>query len=145
MNQSALGSSGTPRNMLREGRREVQATSLTVAAWAKKQAGAAAFEELRSVCVIPASEKHNLYHGKPSLGHVFLQVEALEAVWFFKEWIRKQEDLFPSKWRNTDVAPGMKWVEGDSPQTEYSSPTLNNPVPSILVYCPHSLVNRLLS
>lgn len=74
----------------------------------RNRQGAAAFGELRSGCVISASEKCNLYHGKPSLGHVFLQVEASEAVSFFKEWIRKQEDLFPSKWRNTDVAPGMK-------------------------------------
>ena len=61
---------------------------------------------------------------------MFLQIEALEAVSFFKEWIRKQEDLFASKWRNTDVAPGMKRVEGDSPQTEYNSPTLSNMPPS---------------
>lgn len=36
---------------------------------------------------------------------------------FSSEWTRKQEDLFVLKWRNTDVATGMKQIEGDGPQT----------------------------
>lgn len=47
---------------------------------------------------------------------VFLQVEALENLFFFGV-DKKQEDLFLPKWRNTDVATGMKWIERDSPQT----------------------------
>lgn len=55
-----------------------------------------------------SSEKPILAHGKPTLGHVFSQVKSLGAVSFSKEQKRKQEDLFPSKWRNIDVDPGMK-------------------------------------
>lgn len=128
---SALVSSSTPRYTLGEGRWELQPPSL------QKQAGGCCIWRDEVWLCHFSSEKPILAHGRMAHG---------KAVSFSKKkQKRKQEDLFPSKWRNIDIAPGMKWIAGDSSQLKISTPTLGNPVLLILVDCPHSLVKRLFS